>query len=249
MNIKEVSGLFTPRLVGGALPLALVLLGCGGSQQAGAATPGGGITKRDTTIRHEECDIKSGSAEKIDANNDRRPDVYIVRSGGREVCRAVDLNFDGTIDSYAYYDEGGRLRRREYDYDRDGRIDEIAIYRAGVISEKSQATLMAQRLDTWAFYKNGVLSRSERDSNGDGVIDQWWEYSRPECPTIHADVNNDGRPDPGATVDYCKETGYVPPERQGPRAPESPDFQRPSSAPVELENKPGEAEKKEPSEQ
>jgi hypothetical protein len=51
-------------------------------------------------------------------------------------------------------------------------------------------------------------------------------------------VNNDGKPDPGATVDYCKETGYVPPERQGPAAPQSPDFNRGLSTPTEVDSKP-----------
>jgi len=124
-----------------------------------------------------------------------------------------------------------------YDYDRDGQIDEIATYQSGVLTEKDQATSMARKLDTWDFYQAGALTRSERDSNGDGIIDQWWEYTRPGCPMIHSDVNNDGKPDPGATVDYCKETGYVPPERQGPAAPQSPDFGKATLAPTEVENK------------
>lgn len=220
----------------------LAVVGCSGSTAAGAST--GGVTKRDTTIRHEECDT-AGAAEKIDVNNDSRPDIFIVRKGGVEKCRAIDLNFDGVIDAYAYYDDAGRLRRREYDYDRDGQIDEIATYSNGVLTAKDQATSTQRRLDTWDFYQNGVLVRSERDSNGDGIIDQWWEYAKPGCPLIHSDVNNDGKPDPGATVDYCKETGYVPPERQGPAAPQSPDFNQGLSTPTELENKPAD-EAKEP---
>jgi hypothetical protein len=49
-------------------------------------------------------------------------------------------------------------------------------------------------------------------------------------------MNNDGRPDPGATIDYCKETGYVPPDR-GDKAPASPTFETKSSLPTETENK------------
>jgi hypothetical protein len=222
--------------------LLLSALGCSGSASAGGGAATGGITRRDTTIKHEACDT-AGAAEKIDANNDKRPDIFIVRDGSREACRAIDLNFDGVIDSYAYNDGNGRLRRREYDYDRDGQIDEIATYSNGVLTEKDQATSMARRLDTWDFYQNGALARSERDSNGDGIIDQWWEYTKPGCPMIHADVNNDGKPDPGATVDYCKETGYVPPERQGPAAPQSPDFNKGLSTPTELDSKPSDEAK------
>jgi hypothetical protein len=223
----------------------LLAIGCSGSGAAGGAATGG-VTKRDTTIRHEACDT-AGASEKIDANNDGRPDIFIARDGSVETCRAVDLNFDGVIDSYSYNDASGRLRRREYDYDRDGQIDEIATYKAGVLAAKDQATSMVRKLDTWDFYQNGVLARSERDSNGDGVIDQWWEYTKPGCPMIHSDVNNDGQPDPGATVDYCKETGYVPPERQGPAAAQSPDFNQATSTPTEVDNKPAEeAKPKEP---
>jgi hypothetical protein len=69
------------------------------------------------------------------------------------------------------------------------------------------------------------------------VVDQWWEYPTPGCPLIHSDVNGDGRPDPGSTIDYCKETGYVPPERTGARHPTSPSFERPGTLPTELENR------------
>lgn len=222
--------------LGGLLFLAM---GCAASAAGAGGAAAGGLTKRDTAIDHAACDTAK-AAEKIDANNDGRPDIFIVRDGALEVCRAIDLNFDGVIDAFSYNDGDGRLRRREYDYDRDGQIDEIATYRAGVLMEKDQATSMTRKLDTWDFYQNGTLARSERDSNGDGVVDQWWEYTQPGCPLIHSDVNNDGKPDPGATVDYCKETGYVPPERQGPAAAQSPDFNKATSAPTEVDSKPAE---------
>ena len=160
-----------------------------------------------------------------------------MRSGGREACRAVDLNFDGKIDVWSYNDSSGRLRRKEYDFDRDGVIDEIATFQAGVITSKQRATLLANRLDTWDFYQNGALARSERDSDADAVVDQWWEYPKPGCPMIHTDANDDGRPDPGTTIDYCKETGYVPPERQYYRQTEGPSFRDETSAPTEVENR------------
>ncbi|HEY1532976.1 MAG TPA: hypothetical protein VGF76_03130 [Polyangiaceae bacterium] len=232
------------RAVGRRARLGFVLLlatafqfGCNGAGGPGANSANGGITKRDTKVTHEPCDTSSPGAEKIDANGDGKPDITIVREGGREVCRAVDLNFDGVIDSYSYFDSAGQLRRRENDYDKDGQIDEITTFKGGQIAEKDQSTALARHLDTWDFYQAGTLVRSERDSNGDGVIDQWWEYPKPGCPLIHADVNNDGRPDPGATIDYCKETGYVPPERASDKQPTSPSFNTKTSMPTETENK------------
>lgn len=218
------------------LSAAVFQFGCNGAGSGGAHSANS-ITTRDTQVTHEKCDMSSESVEKIDANNDGKADITIVREGGREVCRAVDLNFDGVIDAYSYFDAAGQLRRRENDYDKDGQIDEITTFKGGQISEKDQSTSLAQHLDTWDFYQAGVLVRTERDSNGDGVIDQWWEYPKPGCPLIHADMNNDGRPDPGATIDYCKETGYVPPDRAD-KAPVSPTFETKSSLPTETENKP-----------
>ncbi|HMJ11990.1 MAG TPA: hypothetical protein VK524_11285 [Polyangiaceae bacterium] len=209
-----------------------ITLACGGSDAKSARD---GVTHRDTRIVHESCNTDSG--EKQDANTDGKPDVIVVKSGGREVCRAVDLNFDGNVDSWVYRDDSGQVRRRETDYDRDGRVDEIAVYRAGVVSEKHRSTTLTHKLDTWQFYNGGVLARAERDADGDEVVDQWWEFSKPGCPLIHSDLDDDGRPDPGATVDYCKETGYVPPERMPYRTPASPDFQRPGSLPTEVENR------------
>lgn len=214
--------------------LLIFQTGCGGSSARSGADA---ITRRATEIQHEDCAVKSGGAEKIDANSDGKPEVTIVKDGGREVCRAVDLNFDGSVDAWVYRDPSGQVRRRETDYDRDGRVDEITIYRGGVIVEKHRATTLANRLDTWQFYQNGTLARTERDSDGDEVVDQWWEWPKSGCPMIHSDVDSDGRPDPGATVDYCKETGYVPPERQGQRAPTGPSFEPPSALPTEVETK------------
>jgi hypothetical protein len=211
-------------------------LGCNGAGGAGANSASAGIITRDTKVTHEECNTSSADAERIDVNGDGKPDITIVREGGREVCRAVDLNFDGVVDSYTYFDKNGQVVRRENDYDKDGRIDEIVLYKGGQIQEKDQSTALAKHLDTWDFYQAGVLVRTERDSNGDGVIDQWWEYPKPGCPLIHADVNNDGRPDPGATIDYCKETGYVPPDRSD-KAPASPTFESKTTLPTETDDK------------
>lgn len=210
--------------------------GCSGSVQGGAQSAAGGQTRRDTRIVHEDCAIDS--AEKLDANGDSKPDVWLVKSSGRETCRAVDLNFDGKIDGYTYFDGSGQVRRRERDYDRDGKIEEIQIFQAGSLVEQQRSTTMAGRLDTWQFYQAGKLARTERDSDGDAVVDQWWEFStgNEKCPMIHSDVDGDGRPDPGATIDYCKQTGYVPPSRASAKGPKH-TFERPGGLPEETENK------------
>ena len=221
-------------ITAGILVLSFFQAGCSSTKAPKTARE---EAQRDTRIVHEDCDVNSGSAEKLDANGDGRPEVVIVKDGNREVCRAIDLNFDGVTDSYVYFEENGQVRRRENDYDRDGRIDEISAFRGGVILQKQRATMLTNKVDTWEFYDGGKLARSERDSNGDSVVDQWWEYTNPGCPLIYADVNSDGKPDPGAEVDYCKETGYVPPDRQDPKKADSPNFEQSGALPTEVDNK------------
>lgn len=215
------------------------LSACAGSTSMGPKSANGQPEKRDTEITHEACDTKSAK-ERLDSNADGTPEILIVRSGDRELCRSVDLDFDGVPEVWIYFDPQGQVRRKELDFDRDARIDEIDLFKSGVLTQKQRATGMANRLDTWDFFQAGKLVRTERDANGDGLVDQWWEYPKPGCPVIHSDTDGDGRPDPGATIDYCKETGYVPPERQADSAPKSPDFKRPGDElPTETEQPKG----------
>lgn len=224
-----------------ALAVAVFQSGCSGSTSAHVNSASSGKTHKDTKIVHQECDTSSSGAEKIDANNDGRPDITIVKDAGHEVCRAVDLDFDGKVDEWVYRDPAGQVTRRETDYDRDGRVDEISKYKGGVLIEKDRATTLGGKLDTWEHYKGGRVASAERDSDGDGVIDQWWEYpadGKPGCPIIHSDIDGDGHPDPGSSVDVCKDAGYVPPARQGAHEAKSPDFKGPGGVPTEVSNKP-----------
>jgi hypothetical protein len=222
------------------LPILLVAVGlqsgCIPVKSAKTRSADTTVVRRDTRVVHEPCNTGSPGAEKLDANGDGRADITIVHSAGRELCRAVDLNFDGLVDAWVYFDEQGKPRRREYAYGRDGRVVEIRLYKGGQLAQMQRATTLGGNLDTWHFYQGGRLARTERDSDGNGTIDQWWEYRHagdPTCPLIRADLDGDGRPDLGATVDVCKETGYSPPDRADRHRYRSPDFSRPGSMPTE----------------
>lgn len=252
-------------LFGGGLSLLLSACAFGTEPKAPDAR-----IRRDTEIVHEPCDTEGAGAESLDINGDGRGDLIKVFEQKRELCRAVDVNFDGKVDTWVYRNSDGTVRRRESDFDRDGRIDEIAVYSSGVLATKQFATNLAGRLDTWQFYDRGVLKRSERDSNGDSIIDQWWEYPRlpaSDCSLVHSDVDGDGRPDPGATVDLCKDEplaapatqtepqpaatnspSQVPPPQAPPRAsPEDPSAKGQPSDPASEASAPTKgAEKKEP---
>jgi hypothetical protein len=189
-----------------------------------AKTAANGNEKRDTAIVHEPCDINSSEAVKVDVKGDGKPAIIHVMKGGKEVCRAVDLNMDGRMDVFIYYDDQGRERRRESDFDRDGRCDEIAIYENGQLKLKLRETNFDDKIDTWDYYENGHLVKRERDSNGDGVIDQWWTFNNPTNPKCAIVANariSDGKPDPNSVVDLCGES-YGTTPKAAPAAPPPP---------------------------
>ena len=181
---------------------------CAGSAGSGPKAGGRAVEPKDTHLVHEACAVTAPGSTAEDINGDGRPDRQTHVVGGKPECSALDFDFDGAIDAWVYLDPSGQVRRRENDYDRDGHVDEISIYERGALIEQQRSTVKKDKLDTWHYYSGGKLARSERDANGDDYVDQWWEYpeQRPvECPLIHSDVDGDGQPDPGATVDVCRD--------------------------------------------
>ena len=167
---------------------------------------------RQTEMVHEECDLEDADATVLDADHDGRPEVVRVMDGGREVCRAADINGDGIIDSFSYFDEQGRLKRRESGFDRDAHPDEISYYESGVLVRKERETNYDKRIDTWDYYEGERLVREERDANGDGFVDQWWLFDRPDqplCAQVKSDADDDGKPD-DETVDNCADETVAP---------------------------------------
>ncbi|AUX43181.1 hypothetical protein SOCE26_046240 [Sorangium cellulosum] len=186
---------------------------CGSSTPSPSTAEKSPTGERDTAIVHEPCEKDSASAQKVDVNGDRVPDIVHVKKDGREVCRVVDLNLDGAIDAFIYYDAQGVERRRESDFDRDGRADEIAHYERGAVVLKERETNFDDKIDTWDYYEGQRLARRERDSDGDRIIDQWWQFNNPtdaRCAIVSADQNADGKPDPGSVVDLCAESYGAP---------------------------------------
>ncbi|PIE06266.1 MAG: hypothetical protein CSA75_00430 [Sorangium cellulosum] len=185
------------------LPLGFA---CSKSASVDSKTPSLDSKNLSTKIVHEECDMESKSTTKTDVNNDGRADITRVMNGAREVCRVLDLNFDGRVDNFLYFDEAGKLRRRESDFDRDGIIDEIGLYKNGKVIQKHRETNLDGALDTWDTYTNERITERLRDTNADGKVDQWWTFpdpAKPECPVVATDEDGDGKPD--ARHDPCKE--------------------------------------------
>jgi hypothetical protein len=199
---------YGPRLRAVAVIFPYLAIGCSGSKEGSAKTPSSDTLP--IVLEHEACDTESSSAQKVDTNGDGKPDIVRVMSDGREVCRMVDLNHDGRVDTFIYFDANGAVRRRESDFDRDGHIDEIAYYANGVPVRKDRETNLDGKLDTWDFYEGGKIHHRMRDSDGDGKVDQWWTWPNPdkvECAVIATDHNGDGKPDLNDAIDVCNPKG------------------------------------------
>jgi hypothetical protein len=236
-----------PRVSSWVFVGAGLALGCS-QAGAGAKHAQGDDSQRDTKIAHEACKLES-AAEKLDANGDGKPDIFMVKDGGHTVCYAVDLDFDGKIDEWVYLDQAGKVRRREFALSTDPAINKIEIYKDGQLAQVQKSTVLAGKLDTWQYYQAGKPVRAERDANGDGRVDEWWVYQqgdKADCPMMYSDANGDGQPDPASEVNLCG-GGYVPPERSGPQKVKSPSFERPGSLPTETEDKGAKADAKAPS--
>ncbi len=212
-------GLYQPWTLGGGLLTCAALLalgGCPSSTQEGPKDPNKAASaRRNTEMVHEECDLGASGANSTDGNGDGSPDIVRVMKGGRELCRAVDLNMDKVIDVYSYFDEAGQLRRRESGFDRDTRPDQISFYEGGQIVRRERETNNDGKLDTWDYYQSGRLAKEERDSTGDGFVDQWWSFTRPDqprCAVVVTDGDGDGKPDPDSQIDLCAD-GKTPPPK------------------------------------
>jgi hypothetical protein len=206
------------RISMGLMTVAVVACAASTPAPTSSRSPSG---ERDTTIRHDPCDKDSSAAQKVDVNGDSRPDIVHVMQGGREVCRVVDLNLDGAVDAFIYYDDKGIERRRESDFDRDGRADEIAHYQGGAVTLKERETNFDDKIDTWDHYEGSRLVRRERDSDGDMIVDQWWQFNNPtnaKCAVVATDQNADGKPDPNSVVDLCGESYGAPKPGAAPTA-------------------------------
>jgi hypothetical protein len=97
-----------------------------------------------------------------DKNGDGKPDFFCRYRNGFKSRAYADLNFDGKIDAWYYYNEKGALVREDRDTDKDGKPDAFYEYPEG------------SRQFVWKQY----------DRNGDGKIDRrLYKQWRPDRKT------------------------------------------------------------------
>jgi len=171
--------------------LPALLLACAGAQGSRAtsgpptpASPGSG----------EE------TMTAFDLSQSGKPTLWkYTRRGadGKDVVvrRERDLNGDGRVDVWEYYDETGNLEKQVVDLDFDGKPDVIIYFEKGQMVRKESAFGFDGKATEIAYYEKGKLVRKEKDLNGDGKIDYWEYWENGEIDRIGIDTDGCGKVD------------------------------------------------------
>ena len=132
-----------------------------------------------------------------DANKNGKIDTWTDMDGTRPLRSRSDLDEDGKLDRWEYYDDKGGLTKVGFSRKQDGRPDAWAFSGPDgkVQRVEISSTSDEKKIDRWEHYENGVLARADEDTNGDGKPDKWETYEGSAVKTAAMDENFDGRPD------------------------------------------------------
>jgi len=132
-----------------------------------------------------------------DRNGNGVIDTWTDMDGAKPLRSRIDLDEDGKIDRWEYYDDQGKLMKVGFSRNNtgkpdawgfpgpDGRIARIEVSSTG--DEK--------KIDRWELYNEAGLSRVELDTNADGRVDTWETYENGAIRTAEFDEDGDGRRD------------------------------------------------------
>lgn len=154
-------------------------------------------------------DKKTGRLTQLtyDRNKNGKIDTWTDMNGATPVQSRIDLDEDGKIDRWEYYDANGKLLKVGFSRKNDGKVDAWAF--AGpdgkVLRVEISSTGDERKIDRWERYDparigaDGDLSKAlasaEEDTNGDGKPDKWETYENGALKIVAFDENADGKPD------------------------------------------------------
>lgn len=174
------------------LTLSLVFfMGCSTASEQVITSPYG--RARDNTLNN------LGLREApIDLNNDMIPDQYNYYDPGTNLLVRTerDVDFDGRIDIYEYYNGEGVIVEEEMNLDFDSAIDVVRYYREDGLLRRALAVGFSGELSVIKFYDNeGNILRIERDSDFNGQIDTWEYFEDNQIVRVARDEDGDGTPE------------------------------------------------------
>jgi antitoxin component YwqK of YwqJK toxin-antitoxin module len=142
-----------------------------------------------------------------DRNKNGKIDTWTDMDGTRPLRSRIDLDEDGKIDRWEYYDDNGKLVKVGFSRKNDGKVDAWAF--AGPDGKIDRVEISStgdeKKIDRWEHYdaslagddptNPGALVRAEEDTDGDGKPDKWETYQKGALSTVAFDENKDGKPD------------------------------------------------------
>lgn len=166
-------------------------------------------------------DPKTGRLKELtyDFNKNGKIDTWTQMDGATPVSARQDLDEDGRMDRWEYYDERGKLVKVGLSRKDRGTPDTWAypdaqgqIHRVEVSSSGDE-----RRIDRWETYSGNVLAAAEEDTNADGRPDKWEGYVHGALASATFDENHDGAPDRRLTYDAAGSAVLIETEADGRR--------------------------------
>lgn len=141
-----------------------------------------------------------------DRNKNGVIDTWTDMDGTRPVMSRIDLDEDGKIDRWEYYDAEGKLLKVGFSRKNDGKPDAWAF--AGPDGTVSRVEISStgdeKKIDRWEHYDaskagpkgdpTGALVSAEEDTDGDGKPDKWETYANGALASVAFDEHHTGRP-------------------------------------------------------
>jgi hypothetical protein len=174
-----------------------------------AAACGDPDVARLRTTTKATYDTKTGKLTELtyDRNKNGTIDTWTDMDGARPLRSRIDLDEDGKIDRWEYYDEKGGLAKVGFSRANDGKPDAWAYARPDGKVDRIEisSTGDEHKIDRWEHYDPsrpgagpagaGTLVSAEEDTNGDGRPDKWEKYENGALVSAEFDENGDGKPD------------------------------------------------------
>jgi antitoxin component YwqK of YwqJK toxin-antitoxin module len=132
-----------------------------------------------------------------DRNGNGVIDTWTDMDGARPLRSRIDLDEDGKIDRWEYYDDQGKLLKVGMSRSNNGKADAWVFSGPDgkVARVEISSTADEQKIDRWEYYDASGLVRVEEDTNGDGRVDKWETYENGVIRTAEFDEDGDGKRD------------------------------------------------------
>lgn len=164
-------------------------------------------------------DTKTGKLKELtfDFNKNGKIDTWTQMDGARPVSARQDLDEDGRMDRWEYYDQAGKLAKVGLSRKDRGAPDTWAYPDARGSIERVEVSSSGdeKKIDRWETYAANLLAKADEDTNGDGRPDKREEYANGALKTVTFDENYDGTPDRRLTYDLSGSVVLIETEADG----------------------------------